>query len=161
MQSRVFPAAAFCVLPYCLLLFCSVALGVDAEEAHAPVQRDVYVSGADGVHTYRIPAMIVAPGGTLLVFCEARKESIRDASPTDMVLKRSTDGGETWSEVQVLIHGEGTDAIMNPCPVVDAATGTLLLVCVNAHKIEQSRHRHLMITSNDDGKSWSEPVNLG
>ena len=27
---------------------------------------DVFINGADGVNTYRIPALIVAPGGTLL-----------------------------------------------------------------------------------------------
>jgi len=79
-----------------------------------PAKTDVFVAGQDGIHTCRIPAMIMAPSGALLVFCEARKEGIRDASPTDMVLKRSLDGGRTWLPMQVLVRGEGADAIMNP-----------------------------------------------
>lgn len=47
----------------------------------APTQTEVFVSGRDGVHTYRIPALVVSPQGTLLVFCEARKQGIRDADP--------------------------------------------------------------------------------
>ena len=124
-------------------------------------QFDVFTSGADGVHTYRIPALIITPKGTLLAFCEARKLSISDASPTDMVLKRSSDGGKSWSPMQVLIRGQGKEAIMNPCPVVDATSKTVHLVCVSAHKVEHGRHRHFMISSKDEGKSWSEAVDLG
>ncbi len=80
---------------------------------------DVFVAGADGVHTYRIPSLIVAPGGTLLAFCEARKTSGNDASPTDLVLRRSLDQGRSWEPMQIVVRGEGPEAIMNPCPVVD------------------------------------------
>ena len=38
---------------------------------------DVFVSGADGYHTYRIPALLVTPGGDLLAFCEGRKQPLR------------------------------------------------------------------------------------
>jgi len=161
MKSRRILTAALCALICGWLLSGPAVLGIEPDQPRPPVETDVFVSGADGVHTYRIPAMIVSPGGALLVFCEARKESIRDASPTDMVLKRSTDGGRTWSPAQVLIQGEGTEAMMNPCPVVDAATGTIVLVSINAHKIEKGHHRHLMMTSTDDGKTWSQPVDLG
>ena len=67
-----------------------------AEAQDVPFSTDVFVSGAEGIHTYRIPAMLRAPNDALLVFCEARKESIRDASPTALVLRRSLDNGETW-----------------------------------------------------------------
>ena len=126
-----------------------------------PVQTDVYVAGTDNVHTYRIPAMVVSPNGTLLVFCEARKERITDASPTDMVLKRSTDGGKSWLPMQVLIPGKGKEAITNPCPVIDRTNGTIVLFSISAHKIRQGRHRHLTTASNDDGKTWSKAVDVG
>jgi sialidase-1 len=44
---------------------------------------------------------------------------------------------------------------MNPCPVVDG--GRVLLFCINAHKTEHGRHRHLLLQSDDDGATWSEP----
>ena len=55
------------------------------------IQTDVFVSGADGYHTYRMPAMVVNDRGTILAFCEGRKFSGRDKSPTDMVVKRGFD----------------------------------------------------------------------
>ncbi len=76
---------------------------------------DVFVAGADGVHTYRIPSLLVASGGTLLAFCEARKTSGNDASPTDMVLKRSTDHG--WPV------GATTGGILHEPPAEGFLTG--------------------------------------
>lgn len=138
----------------------AIARGAEPSRPQPPQQVDVFVAGQDNVHTYRIPSMLATPGGSLLVFCEARKQGIRDASPTDMVLKRSLDAGRTWLPVQTLVHGQGNEAIMNPCPVVDRTTGTILLFCIKAHKIEHGRHRHLLLTSRDEGKTWSEPADL-
>lgn len=130
-------------------------------KADAPEQINVFVSGTDGVNTYRIPGMLVAPDGALLVFCEARKQSITDASPTDMVLRRSVDGGRTWLPMQVLLHGEGNEAFMNPCPVVDRSNGAVILFCINANKVKENHHRHVLLTSNDSGKTWAGPVDAG
>jgi len=123
---------------------------------------DVFVAGQDGVHTYRIPAMVLSPSGAVLVFCEARKQSISDASPTDMVLKRSLDGGNTWLPMQTLVRGEGTDALMNPVAAVDRATGTVFLMCCNTNRKTRGEHRrHLLLASRDDGATWSAPVDIG
>ncbi|MFN0167654.1 MAG: exo-alpha-sialidase [Bryobacteraceae bacterium] len=127
-----------------------------------PVKTDVFVASQGGVHTYRIPAIIAAPSGALLVFCEARKVSIQDASPTDMVVRRSVDGGKTWLAIQTLIRGEGTDAIMNPCAVVDRTSGAVLLLTCNTNRGKRGEHRsHLLVSSRDHGKTWSAPVDLG
>jgi len=131
-------------------------------EAPQPQMTGVFVAGQDGVHTYRIPAMVLSPSGVVLVFCEARKQGIRDASPTDMVLKRSLDGGKTWLPMQTLVRGAGADALMNPVAVVDRATGTVFLLCCNTNRKTRGEHRrHLLLSSRDDGATWSAPVDLG
>ncbi|PIY40123.1 MAG: hypothetical protein COZ05_18175, partial [Armatimonadetes bacterium CG_4_10_14_3_um_filter_59_10] len=54
-----------------------------------PIHTDVFLGGEEGYHTYRIPSVITTLNGTLLAFCEGRRESGRDQSPTDMMLRRS------------------------------------------------------------------------
>ncbi len=140
-------------------------LGFRLVASPPPVARDaglgfvnVFTAGENGVDTYRIPAIVAAPDGSLLVFCEARKESIADASPTDMILRRSLDGGRTWLPVQTIARGTGSEALMNPCPVVDRETGMILLFFINANARGDNRNRHLLAQSADNGVTWSEAV---
>src|SRR5262245_51737398 len=74
----------------------------------APDQADVFIKGTDGYHTFRIPAIIATTKGTLLAFCEGRKNGAGDAGDIDLVLKRSVDQGKTWEKMQV-VWDEGTD----------------------------------------------------
>jgi hypothetical protein len=57
--------------------------------------RSVFVSGVEGYHTYRIPAVVSNSGSKLLCFAEGRKLSEADHGWNDIVMKRSADGGET------------------------------------------------------------------
>ncbi len=139
-----------------------VAMGeTPSPPAGTPEFTNVFVAGADGVDTYRIPSMLLAPDDSLLVFCEARKVSDADASPTDMVLRRSMDGGRTWLPAQTLVAGVGDEALMNPCPVIDRVTGAVILVCTNAHKVRPGHNRHYQLVSEDNGVTWSAPVDIG
>ena len=117
----------------------------------------VYARGdGGGYHTYRIPALAVTNKGTILAFCEARKNSKRDDGDIDLVVKRSLDNGRTWGPMQ-LVHDEGGGApitIGNPCPIVDRDTGTVwLLFCRN-------NKRAFVTHSRDDGKTWAKPVEI-
>ena len=38
-------------------------------------QTDLFASGEEGYHTYRIPALTTTGKGTVLAFCEGRKDS--------------------------------------------------------------------------------------
>lgn len=127
-------------------------------EPGAPEFIEVFVAGQAGVNTYRIPSLLVAPDGSLLAFAEARKESQHDASPTDLVLRRSRDGGRSWFATQILVRGVGREALMNPCPVVDRVRGVILLVCQKANQKGENHHEHVLLTSADNGVSWSEPA---
>src|SRR6185369_14914168 len=101
----------------------------DLTFSQEPPRVDVFTSGSEGYHTYRIPALLVTKKGTLLAICEGRKTGRGDHGDLDLVLKRSTDGGKTWGLLE-MIYEEGGQAkvtIGNPCPVVDQDTGVIWL----------------------------------
>ena len=141
-----------------------------APEANRAVsQVDIFRSGEDGYHTYRIPALVMTRKGTLLAFCEARKNSRSDTGDIDTVLKRSFDNGWTWSKMQV-VADFGPDTIGNPAPVVEQKSGTIVLLLTRnpGHENESqfvdgtaTGTRTVWITrSVDDGASWSAPVEI-
>jgi hypothetical protein len=131
-----------------------------------PERTDVFVSGRDGYHTYRIPSVIRTRNDTLLAFCEGRKNDRRDSGNIDLLLKRSPDGGQTWSKSQI-VWDDGANTCGNPCPVVDRRTGTIWLLLTWNHgqdkesQIKQNTGldtRRVFVTrSNDDGVTWAEP----
>ncbi len=81
--------------------------------AAEPRQTDVFVSGQDGYHTYRIPSLIVTAKNTVLAFCEGRKAGSSDTGDIDLLMKRSTDGGCTWSKQQV-VWDDGPNTCVTP-----------------------------------------------
>ena len=132
-------------------------------------QTVVYQSGENGYHTYRIPALIVTPPGTLLAFCEGRRNGASDSGAINTMLKRSFDGGRTWSEEKVVV-AHGNDTIGNPCPVVDRKSGTIwLLLTGNPGDTSEDKifksigpgTRTVWITrSRDDGATWAPAVEI-
>ena len=91
-----------------------------------PPMEVLFQGGTDGYDTFRIPAMVTTGNGTVLAFCEGRVGGSGDSGDIDIVLKRSTDGGESWSDLQV-VWDDGANTCGNPCPVVDRETGTIWL----------------------------------
>ncbi len=87
----------------------------------------VFTSVSDGYHTFRIPAVIRAADGTVLAFAEGRVDSSADSGDIDLVLRRSTDGGRTWGPLQ-LVGDNGPNTFGNPAPVVDPASGEVVLL---------------------------------
>ena len=67
-------------------------------------QVDVFTAGTEGYHTFPIPAIVTVADGSLIALAEGRKENRRDpgGGDIDLVYKRSTDRGATWSALNVL-----------------------------------------------------------
>lgn len=138
-------------------------------ETNAPEHVPVFRAGENGYHTFRIPAIVRTPKGALLAFAEGRRHASADAGDIDLVARRSTDGGRTWSALQ-LIGDDGADTFGNPCVVVDRDTGAIWLFVIRTtgsdkeQAIIEGRSRSLprpwVLSSTDDGVTWSAPIDL-
>ena len=133
-------------------------------------QVQVFKSGNDGYHTFRIPVLITTLKGTLLAFSEARVHSSKDSGgEINVVLKRSFDNGQTWTDLEVIAeHGE--NVLGNPTSVLDRDTGTIWLLMTSNPATatlelilaaEGEPTRTVWITkSTDDGATWSPKVEI-
>lgn len=130
----------------------------------------VFESGKEGNATYRIPSIIKLKSGKLLAFAEGRKKGAGDFGDVNIVLKTSIDNGKTWSVMQDV--AENTDLQAgNPAPVVDYfdksfPKGRIFLFYNTGNNTEaqvrkgNGRREVWYKTSVDEGKSWSEAVNI-
>jgi sialidase-1 len=130
----------------------------------------VFISGTEGHKVYRIPAIIKLPDNDLLAFAEGRVNGGGDFGDINIVLKRSTDNGKTWSGIATIVDYDALQA-GNPAPVFDNSDpafpkGRLFLFynTGNNHESEVRKGKGLREiwykTSTDGGKTWSEAVNI-
>ena len=147
-----------------LFLVASVSMG-------ELTQTVLFQAGESNYPLMRIPGIVLSKNQTLLAFCEARRAA-PDRSRTDIVLKRSEDGGETWGPMQLVLESQGElDAWVNPCPVADTNTGTIFLFVtlfpdgpVDIREWEALLRygaiRTIVMESTDDGLTWSPPLDI-
>ncbi len=141
----------------------------DTEQAGGLWHKAIYISGRDGYHTYRVPSIIVTTKGTVLAFCEGRKHSSNDSRDIDLLVKRSTDGGRTFSRQQIVCD-DGANTCGNPCGVVDRTTGTVWMLMSHnlgtdnvktiINETSQSTRAVWVTKSIDDGRTWSKTVDI-
>ncbi|WP_236718415.1 exo-alpha-sialidase [Actinoplanes sp. TFC3] len=125
-------------------------------------------------HSFRIPSLLRTTKDTLLAFAEGRAESNRDYGNINLMVKRSTDDGASWSALaEVVGTGQGTWG--NPTAVVERTSGTILLfLSWNPAGLSQNgadgttrisawgERRVKLFTSSkqEDGRTWHGPVDL-
>ena len=131
--------------------------------------KTLFKQGEGDYACFRIPAVVTTNNGAILAFCEARKRSCSDTGDIDLVMKKSTDNGLTWSELKI-IWDDGDNVCGNPAPVVDLETGKIHLLLtwnngkdhesqiINGTSIQGRDIYHL--ASNDNGETWSSPHNI-
>ncbi|MFD1616369.1 sialidase family protein [Gelatiniphilus marinus] len=168
----------YCVLIFFISLLSVGCLNKKTEKQVSPIAKKpkesfvfntLFKNGENGYACYRIPAVVTTINGTVLAFSEARKAGCSDTGDIDLVMKKSTDNGVTWSALKI-IWDDKANVCGNPAPVVDAETGTIHLLAtwnngkdhenqiINGTSIESRLVYHLVSTNN--GETWSNPKNI-
>jgi sialidase-1 len=141
-----------------VVLLCSMLAAM--VEAVAPMNSVlVFEKGEGGYYCHKIPYLLLTAKNTLIAFAEGRGKDGRttcdDWSGTDLVFKRSVDGGATWSALQVFHTNSSSteyNVVGNAAPVQDRSTGRIWVpFCINNEIV-------FISYSDDDGATWSEPV---
>jgi sialidase-1 len=136
-----------------------------------PTKLDLFEAGKDGYGQFRIPGIVVTKNSVVLAYCEARRAASTDWGQIDVMLRRSTDGGLTWSPLKKIVEldgkfernpaavaqklgKEGEITVNNPIAIADPRPGVVhFLYCVEYNRLFYMR-------SADDGLSFSKPVEI-
>jgi sialidase-1 len=121
-------------------------------------------SGNDNVSCYRIPAIVTAPNGDLIVAIDERVPNCRDlkwSGDINIVYRKSSDNGETWSEIRTLVDYPLGQSASDPSMIVDEVTEEVILFYnyMDLDKEKDVYYLH-MVKSSDSGETWSEPLDI-
>ena len=136
----------------------------------------------DSVHTYRIPGLATTNKGTLIGVYDLRYNGSVDLQEdVDVGLSRSTDGGNTWEDMKVIMDmkewggkPENENGIGDPSVLIDRSNNTIWVAGIWAHGHPGKRNwnaskpgmtpeetsQFILVKSEDDGVTWSNPINI-
>lgn len=126
--------------------------------------------------SFRIPGLIRSQEGSLIGCFDARYRNKNDlCEDIDVAMVRSEDGGQTWSLPTVNMDaGPGADnGCGDPCILQDTTTGRIWMQALACHfnrgpsircstsgTAPDKTGQWEMVYSDDDGKTWSDIVNV-
>lgn len=155
----------FTLLPVISLLFA----GADSPSFS---QQDLFRQGDNGVHTYRIPALVETKKGVLIAVVDARHDNAQDLpGHISLVMRRSFDGGEHWEAART-IREVKKGGVGDASLLLDRSTGRVW--CFHSYgppgigfhtakpgaRTGPTTFQFQAIHSDDDGTTWSEAVDL-
>lgn len=153
-----------------IVSFLLVPLLISAAFAEPSLTKtELFQADQDGYAIFRIPGLIVTPKGTILAYCVARRTG-SDWGEIDLLLRRSADGGRTWSAPMRIADmpagakrnpvapkkagaGDGAITLNNPVAVAGRDGGVHLLYCVEYARCFYRR-------SDDDGVTFGPAVEI-
>jgi sialidase-1 len=140
-------------------------------------------AGQDHCDTYRIPGLVTTDRGTLIAVYDNRYNNSKDLQEDiDIGMSRSTDGGQTWEPMKVIMdmgeygsRSQRLNGCGDPCVLYDPVNHTLWVAALwmsgsapdqmlwwaskPGMKPEETG-QFLLVKSTDDGVTWSQPINI-
>jgi Neuraminidase (sialidase) len=142
-------------MPVLLLLLLSLPCsGIGQVLSKTPVWKQ----GEQGIFAYFVYGLTVTQKGTILAFAEARIASRADDEPHHIVMRRSTDNGNSFAASTILVESKQGECWANPTVVEDQKTKKIFLFYALNDKNAGSRIFY--ISSKDDGLHWSPAIEL-
>lgn len=155
-----------------LTLFAALYLFAATLPAAEPFleRQDLFTVGENpAFKVYHIPGIVVTAKGSVLAWCEARRDG-GDWDDIQILLRRSIDDGKTWSPAQSIVNVPGpkkknifalqlkhtdpsTVTYNNPVLIADRDGTVHMLFCLEYERCFYQR-------STDDGLSWSTPTEI-
>lgn len=129
-------------------------------------RTEIYHPGDYDSKNYRIPAIITAKDGSLVIATDKRKNNEGDLpEDIDILINRSTDGGRTWSEPIILAQGAGFEQGFGDCALVQTNDeGGLMAAFVGGKGLwastPENSNRSYIARSYDNGLTWTEPEDV-
>lgn len=119
---------------------------------------------------YRIPSIITTKDGTIIAICNRRIGTVGDdAKSMDLVIRKSTDNGNSWSPIITLASKSGWGMTLESS-IVDMEQGTIFILFSGTPNTDEARantdslNDHLgkmVIISEDNGENWRfEKLNI-
>lgn len=103
--------------------------------SHVPTATTValFDNGYQSAVSYRIPALVTTPKGTVIAACDQRVFNPNDApNHINFVIRRSFDEGNTWGPLQTVLgypaDNEDGPAFIDSCLVCDQTSGRIIVL---------------------------------
>ena len=131
----------------------------------------LFKPGDTGSKNFRIPSLVCTLKGTLIALADRRPNGGKDLPANiDLAIRRSTDNGKTWTPIQIIMDLPAPDGASDAAMLVDRKTGRVWIAYTVGYNagIAQAQKgltgrtavSH-MLCSEDDGITWSSPINIG
>ena len=126
--------------------------------------QDLFNDQDPNISCYRIPSLATAPNGNLLAVIDERVEScgdLRHNRNINIVMKSSSDNGNTWSNVKRIIDYPLGQSASDPSIIVDQITNEIFLF-FNYMDLDNKKDVYFLkyIKSSDNGLTWSNPIDI-
>ena len=118
----------------------------------------------ENIACYRIPSIVTAPNGDLIAAIDERVPNGNDLNRNNdinIVVRRSADNGKTWFAIERVVDFPLGKSGSDPSMIVDDVTKEIFLF-YNFMDLDNEKNVYYLhyIKSDDNGKTWSKPVDI-